>query len=133
VCANLIITEVYYDGTDEWIEISNIEGTDFHGPLSIVGAKSSPINLSNISIPSGASRIFGDSMSMIADSSPIIASGLAMSISDTSAINLSISSSGETLDTFAISAVDVSTYDNTKTSFARAYNNGILQIVPTCT
>ena len=132
IFANLIITEVYYDGTDERIEVSNLGDTTFSGWLSIAGAKASIISIPTISIPVGGSRIFGDTMSMIVDQSVVGASWLGMSMSDTSALNLTLSSSGTILDTFAVDTALVLQYDNTKNSFARAWYNGVLNIFPTC-
>ncbi|HBB03837.1 TPA: hypothetical protein DCZ39_02965, partial [Patescibacteria group bacterium] len=57
---HLILSEVYYDGTDEWIEITNIGNGNFQGNFILSGAKSTPVFLINISILSGESKIFGD-------------------------------------------------------------------------
>jgi hypothetical protein len=61
----LIVSEVYFDGTDEWIEITNIGDGNFQGNLTLVGAKSTPILLSGILLFSGESKIFGDSLVQI--------------------------------------------------------------------
>jgi hypothetical protein len=45
---DLIISEVFIDGTDEWIEITNIGKGGFQGNITIVGAKSTPLSLTNI-------------------------------------------------------------------------------------
>lgn len=97
------------------------------------GYQSIPIVLSTVSIPAGASRLLWDAMMMISDPSVILASGLAMSMTDTSAIDISIQSSGQVLDTFAVWSAQVVSYDNTKTSFARIRSDGWLITGPTCT
>jgi|GEM_PF-5581488 len=38
-------TEVWIDGTDEYIEVSNLSDQSFSGPLVISGAKSSLLDL----------------------------------------------------------------------------------------
>jgi hypothetical protein len=61
----LILSEVYFDGTDEWIEITNIGDGNFSGNLTLVGVKSTPLSLINISLLVGESKIFGDNVSQV--------------------------------------------------------------------
>jgi hypothetical protein len=56
-------------------------------------------------------------MSKIADQSVIAKSGLSLNMTDTLAINVALSWSGEVLDQFQISSALVSSYDNEATSF----------------
>lgn len=46
----LQITEVYVDGTDEWIEITNQGEQMFSGNITIQGVKSTPLTIKNIII-----------------------------------------------------------------------------------
>lgn len=63
----LLITEVFFDGNDERIELTNIGSNDFVGDLSLSWAKSTEVHLANITIAQSASIIVGDSMTQIAD------------------------------------------------------------------
>ena len=46
ICAaNIEITEVFYDGNDEWIELTNTSNEIFSGEVVLSGAKSSSITL----------------------------------------------------------------------------------------
>lgn len=119
--ARLILTEVYYDGTDEWIEITNIGDGNFQGNITLVGVKSTPLSLTNISFISGESKIFGDTLSMISGTSYIGKTGLALNIIDTTAIDIQMSISGQLQDTFAVDQVQVNLYNDKKTSFEKVY------------
>lgn len=46
----LHITEVYVDGTDEWIEITNEGEQLFSGSITLQGVKSTPLIIRNITI-----------------------------------------------------------------------------------
>ena len=46
----LQITEVYVDGTDEWIEITNQGQQVFSGTITIQGVKATSLTLKNITI-----------------------------------------------------------------------------------
>lgn len=46
----LQITEVYVDGTDEWIEITNQGEQMFSGNITIQGVKSTALTIKNIVI-----------------------------------------------------------------------------------
>jgi hypothetical protein len=67
----LKITEVYRDGTDEWIEITNLDDQIYSFSLTISGAKSTPITISNFSIQANQSIILGDNCSIIQDFSVV--------------------------------------------------------------
>jgi hypothetical protein len=56
----LRITEVGFDSTDEWIEISNVSDSLFTGSLKISGAKSSTSTITSRSIAPGQSLLVGD-------------------------------------------------------------------------
>lgn len=50
VLSDLIISEVYIDGTDEWIEITNRGDSSFVGTVTISGAKSSVLTYTSLTI-----------------------------------------------------------------------------------
>lgn len=115
---NLIISEVFYDGTDEWIEISNISNNSFSGTIQITGSVfiSTAISLTwNQSIilikPSG-------NYSRIDLTVPRITT-TTFSLTDTKAMSLVLSESGQMLDIFAIETGRMTKLDNKKTSFQK--------------
>lgn len=120
----LILSEVYYDGTDERIEITNIGSGNFQGNFILSGVKSTSISLTNISIPVGESKIFGDNLLMILGTSFIGKTGLAFNILDTAAINIQILISGQMEDDFVVDQYLVGEYNDKKTSLER-FGNGI--------
>lgn len=112
ILPNLFITEVFFDGTDERVELTNKSNTDFIWNLILEGAKSTPINLSDVSISANTSRIFGDNILQIVDTMYIQKTGLAMSMTDTAPLNLSLWFSGSLLDTFQVDSMTVSSLPN---------------------
>jgi hypothetical protein len=86
----LIISEVYFAGTDEWIEIYNNSVSSFSGNLTISGAKSTNVNLNNILIPGNDFVLFGDNLSDVIDLSKVVKTGLALNISDTQDLNVKL-------------------------------------------
>lgn len=116
---HLILSEVYYDGTDEWIEITNIGNGNFQGNLTLSGAKSIPVSLMNISILSGESKIFGDTLIQISGNQYIGKTGLALSMTDTTSISIQILISGQIEDTFLVDQYRVNKYNDRKTSFEK--------------
>ena len=68
---SLLITEVYFAGTDEWLEIYNPDDNEFNGTIQLSGVKSSLLTLNDISIPAKTARIFGDNMLMVTNSAII--------------------------------------------------------------
>ena len=120
---HLILSEVYYDGTDEWIEITNIGSWNFQGNFIISWAKSTLVSLTNISIPSGESKVFGDTMAQILNLSCIGKTGLALNITDTSSINIQLIVSGQIVDNFFVDQSLVNFYNDKKTSFEKFGEN----------
>ena len=114
-----MLSEVYYDGTDEWIEITNIGEGNFVGNFTLVGAKSTPISLTNISLLSGESKIFGDSLVQISGSTFIGKTGLALSMTDTATISIQLIISGQLEDSFVVDQYRVNKYNDKKTSFEK--------------
>jgi len=110
---------VYYDGTDEWIEITNIGNGNFSGNFTLIGVKSTPISLTNISLLSGQSKIFGDNLSQISGNRFIGKTGLALNLIDTAPINIQIVVSGQMEDSFLVDQYRINLYNDKKTSFEK--------------
>ncbi len=93
----LIITEIWFDGTDERVEITNIAPTDIVDTLILSWAKSKPITLTWISIPTNSSIILADSASSITwDVYKIL--WLWLSIPDTTGFTISITNPDNTIN-----------------------------------
>ena len=82
----LIISEVFVDGTDEFIEIYN-ESSDFSWTIILEWAKSTAITLSNVIIPSNSFYLLGDNGFMLQEVW-LQKSGLSLNLLDTNAIVL---------------------------------------------
>lgn len=116
---DLILSEVYYDGTDEWIEITNIGEGNFEGNIILSWAKSTAVSLTNISLLSGESKIFGDALAQISWNSFIGKTGLALSMTDTAAIVIQLIVSGQIADDFTVDQYRVNKYNDKKTAFEK--------------
>ncbi len=116
---HLIISEVYYDGTDERIEITNIGNGNFQGNFTLVWVKSTSVSLTNISLLSGESKIFGDNLSQVSGNRFVGKTGLWLSLIDTAAINIQLSISGQVEDSFLVDQYRVNLYNDKKTSFEK--------------
>lgn len=115
----LILSEVYFDGTDEWIEITNIGDGNFSGNLTLVGVKSTPLSLINISLLVGESKIFGDNVSQVSWNYFVGKTGLSLNLIDTSPIYIQLSISGQLEDSFLVDQYWVDEYNDKKTSFEK--------------
>ena len=120
---NLIISEVYYDGTDERIEISNIGISDFSGKIQISGS---------ISLSTQVLLPIRQSILLIKPSADYARIDLGVprvttstfGLTDTKAINLILSTSGQILDSFVADTGLVVKLDNKKTSIQKTYLSG---------
>ena len=115
----LLLSEVYYDGTDERIEITNIGEGDFQGNILLSWAKSTALSLTNISLLSGESKIFGDTLVQLSWTSFVGKTGLGLSMTDTAAINIYLIVSGQIEDSFLVDHYRVNKYNDKKTSFEK--------------
>ena len=115
----LMLSEVYYDGTDEWIEITNMGEWTFQWNITLVGVKSTPLTLNNISFLSGESKLFGDTLSQVSGTQYIAKTGLALNLTDTAAINIQLIVSGQVEDVFLVDQYRVNKYNDKKTSFEK--------------
>ena len=117
--SRLLLSEVYYDGTDEWIEITNIGEGTFQGNILLSWVKSTPVSLTNIFLLSGESKIFGDILAQISWTSFVGKTGLALSIADTAAIQIQLVISGQIVDSFSVDQYWVNKYNDKKISFEK--------------
>lgn len=122
---NLKITEVFYDWSDEWIEIFNLWDQLYSWNLVISWAKSSNILINNIHIPYSWFVLVGDDWQNILDKNSFY-SWYSLSISDTKEINIELIQSGQVLDNFYVSSSLVNQYNNYNTSFEKILSGDIL-------
>ncbi len=87
VLSDLIISEVYIDGTDEWIEITNKGDSSFVGTVTISGAKSSVLTYTSLSLAPWASFLIGDQCNMLLDPTFCLRDQ-GLSLSDTKELKL---------------------------------------------
>ncbi len=117
--SHVIISEVYFDGTDERIEITNIGDRNFQGNVTLAGVKSTPLSLTNISLIAGESKVFGDNLSQVSWNRFIGKTGLSLNLIDTAPINIQLSISGQIEDSFLVDQYWVDLYNDKKTSFEK--------------
>ena len=96
---NLIISEVFFRWTDEWIEITNLS-SNFSWNIILSWVKTSNLQISNISISSWATFLFWDTFTNIIDRSYIARENLSFSISDSKYMDIKLIYSGSILDSF---------------------------------
>lgn len=77
------------------------------------------LTVANISIFAGESKIFGDTVSQAAGTSFIGKTGLGFGLTDTAAIAITLSVSGQIVDTFVVDVARVNQLNDQKTSFER--------------
>lgn len=115
----LIISEVYFDGTDERIEITNIGDGNFQGNVSLAGVKSTLLTLTDISLLAGESKIFGDTLSQVSGNRFVGKTGLSLNLIDTAPIVIQLTVSGQVKDEFLVDQYWVEVYNDKKTSFEK--------------
>ena len=113
----LLISEVYFDGTDEWIEIANIWWQDFQGDITLVGVKSSDLTVS-VDIPVWWVMLLGDKMDIITISVSSI-NDLWFSLTDTSALSIQLLIDNVVIDIFDVDQLQVEAINNTKSSIEK--------------
>jgi hypothetical protein len=130
---DLRITEIFVDGSDERVEISNIWTDDFVWSFTLSGVKSSPLLVSNVTIPSFTSLLVGDAMSMFSLPNTFnILWWRGLSLWDTAWVDISlIEDGGSIADTFVVDQSLVQSSDNTMTSFQKLYNGWWFDILST--
>ncbi|HKL44214.1 MAG TPA: hypothetical protein VJ892_02970, partial [Candidatus Absconditabacterales bacterium] len=108
----LIISEVFFDGSNEWIEIYN-KGNLFSGDIIISGASANNKTVNNLIINSLETKIFTDtSVDSILDTSYVFETDMGFSISDSQDMNIELIYSGQVLDSFVLDSSTVSSIAN---------------------
>ena len=122
---NLIISEVFFKGSNEFIEIANISDLDYQGEITLKqeGKKSQK---TRIEIPAYQTKLFARGNNQW--DYP-----LSFPLTDTVAINLSLSDDNGLLDRFEVDEIQVKKLNKSKipTSFEKIYQNGNRIILPT--
>ena len=70
---DLMISEIYFAGTDERVEILNQGDTPFSGVVTLSGVKSTPVVIP-MTIPAQGVVVVGDTMNEIVDTQYVYAS-----------------------------------------------------------
>lgn len=123
--SSLELTEVYFDGTDERVEITNISSVPFVGEVSLSGAKSSLVSAS-LSLDPWESIVIGDDGKMLLSGYVFIGNNW-LQLADTSQIRLWLH--GPWVDSFfEVDSWLVSELNNTQTSLCKSP----LQVVGAC-
>jgi hypothetical protein len=119
----LIISEVYYDGTEEWIEITNL-WSDFSWPITLGGTQTiSPF----LTIFTKQSIILTKPNLTYARISPLVYKlplSTSFSFTDTKAIDLQLFREDQLLDSFQADTGIVLKYNDKKTSLSK--ENGFI-------
>jgi hypothetical protein len=123
----LIISEVFVDGTDEYIELYN-DGGEFSGSLVFEGLKSTTLSLQDLYIASQWFYLIGDNGSMMQGIS-LQKSWVSLSLIDTTWVSITMKDwSWTILDTFLVDQARVASFDNTKTSFQKILIDSVRSI-----
>lgn len=123
----IIISEIYYDGTEEWIEITNL-GSFFSGEVELEGLQS---NFFPVSLQPNQSIILIKSSQSYSRVSPLVSKQmlpLSFSFTDTKAIFITLLRSGQLIDTFQVDTGLVVKYNDKKTSLIKQNINQIWSI-----
>jgi len=109
----LIISEVFFDWLNEWIEVYNVWSVEFSWNIVISGASASPKTINNLIIPPQETQIFADNnVDSIIDTWYVFQTNMWFNIADTQTIDIQIIYSWEAIDNFNISASVVSSIPN---------------------
>ena len=124
----LIISEVYYDGKDERIEIFNIWSGDFYGDIELSWATAKPQIYTDVQIPANDFLIIANSNEMFdfeGDVNILLNQWnyKKFSITDTKEIQISLILSWEEVDSFFVHENRVKKVDNEKMSFQKVISN----------
>lgn len=116
----LYVTEIFYDWTDEWIEVYN-SGDVFNWNVSIKGIKSKNLDI-NLSLWTDEYIIIWDDLTNIVWSWNYM-KWMWLSITDTKWIDVSLIVSWSVIDNFLINSDDVLFYNNKNNSFERIFSD----------
>lgn len=117
---SLIVSEVYFDWTDEWIELFN-EWENFSWELTIQWAKSSEYKLNNFYLKKNEFILIWDDFLNIVNSWNWIWQQ-KFSITDTKSIDIKIQQNWTILDEFNVDENMVLFFDNKKSSIQKIIN-----------
>lgn len=120
VHADLIISEIYFDSTDERVEVYNSWSENYSWSIILSWAKASTVTIPNIQIPATGAVIIGDNASMVTAPSIIARTGLSLNFPDTQSIAVRLISWTDTISTFS---VDTGTMATAKTTNASVHKN----------
>ena len=122
---NLIISEVFFKGSNEFIEIANLSGLDYQGEITLKQEGRKP-QKTTIDIPAYQTKL-------LARESSQWDYPLGFALTDTAAINLSLSDDNGLLDRFEVDEIQVKKINKSKipTSFEKIYQNENWIILPT--
>ncbi|MCX6823134.1 MAG: hypothetical protein NTX91_04050 [candidate division SR1 bacterium] len=128
---SLLISEVFFDGSDERLELTNLGQSNFSGAIQLTGIG---INVSLfVAINSGGSVVVGRTgrtFSYILDTS-VIGYFASMGFTDTKMISVNLFRSGQLLDTFYADTGMVNHYNDKLTSLERVWQDGIYIVTGT--
>jgi hypothetical protein len=117
--ATIIISEIYFDGYDERVELTNISTQNFSGELILRGVSTSPLVLDHIQILPAESIVISQNIDSFIDPQCIWLSGASLKIQDDASITASLQSGSEILDTFQVHVDYVTAINDQKTSFEK--------------
>lgn len=132
ILPEIYITEVYFQGSNERLELYNAGDIDFTGTLTLSGVKSSLLILENISIPAHTAIIISDTLDnleWINNMNVVLRSGQWLWLTDSKDINISLWMDDLQLDIFFVDNTTMTQAKNTKASLHRLLSNNT--IVPT--
>jgi len=95
----LLISEIYADGTEEWIEIVNLGPDSFSGIITFSWVKATPVTIPVSLLPNQVT-IIGDEIPWVIDPSCTWPLGLALQINDNSPFTVHMMSWSTILDSF---------------------------------
>jgi len=115
----LVLTEVYFAGTDERLEIHNNSDQSYSGVLEISGVKNSTFYTDQLTIWAWSNILIGDSLGMVQDKSNVVQSNSSFSISDTQDLVVHILESWSVLDTISANGNTLSNLKSNKASLQK--------------
>ncbi len=115
----LILSEVFFDGFYEWVEISNVWTWNFSWDLKIFWAWNNPILISGIVFSGNESKIISQKDNTFLDKKYIFKSWVSITIADDSDIALSLYYWSELFDIFQVDDYFVKKYNDKKISFEK--------------
>ena len=121
---SLIISEIFYDGSDEWIELTNLQSSPFSGEIFLSGGVAQSLLLS---IPANQSILFvkpSANYSRIDAQVSKISSIKPFSFIDTKAIDITLWCNGIQLDSFSVDTGLVNQLNDKKISFQKIFHEG---------